>query len=97
NAVPSRVRALLRRCLQKDPARRLRDIADARFELEDDEDPESPQTTTGRPSINARIGFSLALMAAVAAISLGAFVYTRPAPAPPQIYRSSLLPPDGVN
>ncbi|HSC78148.1 MAG TPA: protein kinase [Candidatus Acidoferrales bacterium] len=32
---PPRVRDLLRRCLQKDPARRLRDIADARFEIED--------------------------------------------------------------
>jgi len=32
---PTRVRDLLRRCLQKDPARRLHDIADARLELED--------------------------------------------------------------
>ena len=32
---PARVRDLLRRCLQKDPARRLHDIADARLELED--------------------------------------------------------------
>ena len=30
---PSSVRRLLQRCLQKDPARRLRDISDARFEL----------------------------------------------------------------
>jgi Tol biopolymer transport system component len=32
---PSRMRSLLRRCLQKDPARRLHDVADARLELED--------------------------------------------------------------
>ena len=32
---PRRIRDLLRRCLQKDPARRLRDIGDARLELED--------------------------------------------------------------
>jgi len=32
---PRRVRDLLHRCLQKDPARRLRDIGDARLELED--------------------------------------------------------------
>ena len=32
---PGRVRDLLRRCLQKDPARRLHDIADARLEIED--------------------------------------------------------------
>ena len=34
-AVPQRVRNLLRRCLQKDPDRRLHDIADARLEIDD--------------------------------------------------------------
>ena len=34
-ASPSTVRRLLRRCLEKDPKRRLRDIGDARLELED--------------------------------------------------------------
>ena len=34
-ATPARVRALLRRCLQKDPGQRLHDIADARIELEE--------------------------------------------------------------
>ena len=33
--VPPRVRDLLRRCLQKDPNRRLRDIGDARIEIDD--------------------------------------------------------------
>jgi serine/threonine protein kinase len=32
---PPRLAALLRRCLQKDPARRLRDIGDARLEIEE--------------------------------------------------------------
>jgi serine/threonine-protein kinase len=32
---PPRITALLRRCLQKDPARRLRDIGDARLEIEE--------------------------------------------------------------
>jgi hypothetical protein len=31
---PSRVRELLRRCLDRDPHQRLRDIGDARLELE---------------------------------------------------------------
>ena len=34
-ATPARLRALLRRCLQKDPGQRLHDIADARIELEE--------------------------------------------------------------
>ena len=32
---PSRVRELLRRCLSKDPRKRLRDIGEARIQLED--------------------------------------------------------------
>jgi serine/threonine-protein kinase len=32
---PAKIRDLLRRCLQKDPARRLRDIGDARIEIEE--------------------------------------------------------------
>lgn len=34
-STPARVRYLLRRCLQKDPERRLHDIADARLEIEE--------------------------------------------------------------
>src|SRR5262249_30227334 len=33
--IPSNLQRLLRRCLEKDPKRRLHDIADARIELED--------------------------------------------------------------
>ena len=36
---PPAVRRLLRRCLEKDPKRRLRDIGDARLELEDESAP----------------------------------------------------------
>lgn len=35
SAVPLSVRRLLRRCLEKDPARRLRDLGDARLEIAD--------------------------------------------------------------
>src|SRR5206468_5650052 len=35
SATPPHVQRLLRRCLEKDPKRRLRDIADARAELDD--------------------------------------------------------------
>ena len=34
-STPARIRDLLRRCLQKDPQRRLHDIADARIEIEE--------------------------------------------------------------
>jgi serine/threonine protein kinase len=56
------VRALLRRCLHKDPDRRLRHIADARFNLEDAETLALPAP---RPSVPVRV-----LPWAVAACSL---------------------------
>jgi serine/threonine protein kinase len=34
-SIPAKIHHLLRRCLQKDPSRRLRDIGDARVEIED--------------------------------------------------------------
>src|SRR5439155_9668027 len=44
-ATPQHVRTLLRRCLQKDPQKRLRDIGDARFELEEPAPELMPATT----------------------------------------------------
>ena len=44
--VPEPVRRLLRRCLEKDPKRRLRDIGEARLTLED---PASSESTTRGP------------------------------------------------
>ena len=44
---PTSVRRLLRRCLQKDPARRLHHITDARLELDDAGDPVEPAAGTG--------------------------------------------------
>jgi len=47
DSTPADVVRILRRCLQKDPARRLRDIADARLEIEDRlASPESATTAT---------------------------------------------------
>ena len=49
---PPRVRRLLERCLAKDPKHRVRDIGDARFELDDAlGSPDAPlPTTTGAPA-----------------------------------------------
>jgi len=64
DATPPEVRRLLRRCLQKDPKQRLRDIGDARIELDDAlsgttrDDPASQQTSgiTRRAAIGALAG-----------------------------------------
>src|SRR5215472_5272515 len=68
------LRALLRRCLQKDPERRLRHIADARFNLEDAETLALPAP---RPAARTRIlpwtvaACSLAAAAALAWVAFG--------------------------
>jgi eukaryotic-like serine/threonine-protein kinase len=49
-ATPEEVRALLRRCLEKDRAHRLRDIGDVRLELEEAMTATSPKGPAGAPS-----------------------------------------------
>ena len=75
---PPHLRALLRRCLQKDPQRRLRDIGDLRLELEDliaapaQEEPARKQTgVTRRTAIAALSG------AAAGAAAMGVFAISR--------------------
>jgi len=51
-ATPMRVRVLLRRCLQKDPKQRLRDIGDARISLD--------EVISGAPEAASSVGVSLA-------------------------------------
>ena len=72
DAVPPHLRRLLRRCLQKDPARRLHHVADARVELEDalSEPTAATPATTEHPAAPTR--WLRALPWTVAALGLGA-------------------------
>jgi Tol biopolymer transport system component len=70
-ATPLSVRRLLRRCLEKDPKRRLRDAGDASLLLE--EDPDEARTVpvpVGRPG-RTPLFAAIALVALVAAAALG--------------------------
>jgi hypothetical protein len=71
-ATPATVRRVLERCLQKDPRNRLRDIGDARLDLEtsDAATPVEP----GSPTATLRRGQPLALIASLAAVSIVAIV-----------------------
>jgi len=72
---PAGVRRLLKRCLERDPKIRLRDIGDARFELipRGDEPPAVAATTTRRPWLIPALAVALlaALLAAVAGWTIG--------------------------
>jgi len=80
--LPARVGQLLRRCLQKDPQRRIRDAGDARLEIEDSlaELEEAPPTVPPAP---ARKRWWLAWAAstlgiAIATFALGRFLSLKP-------------------
>jgi len=85
---PRTLRRLIQRCLEKDPKQRLRDIGDARVELEDimrapgdDVDPvlAARQTNTWRQ--RTRWAGAMAALFAIAAAGLMWFAFTRPATA----------------
>ncbi len=75
DATPAHVRRLLRRCLQKDPRRRLRDIGDARAELEPpiDTDKDEPRIDADKRWRAVAIA-SLVLLAAAIAFGIVAMV-----------------------
>ena len=83
-ATPVSIRALLRRCLQKDRANRLRDIGDARFALEDASltAESSEKIQSGKPP---RITLTLVGLtaAALAALAIPAVRHLRETPPPP--------------
>jgi Tol biopolymer transport system component len=76
-ATPARIRELLRRCLQKDPKRRLHDIADARIEIEEAqavgpsaiETPALPAATAPRARVVWGVGGAIVGAALFAATS----------------------------
>jgi serine/threonine protein kinase/Tol biopolymer transport system component len=98
---PAPVRAVLRRCLEKDPARRLHDIADARIELEEALDsPGSTETAPARTSRGSPIVWGAAvLLAGVLGFFLawGIIQVSRPRPAPRAPLRASLTLPPGTS
>ncbi len=73
-ATPAIVRHVMRRCLEKDPQRRLRDVGDARIELEDTQaQPPGdlvPQAATKGRQIPAVVPWALAILLAVATLVL---------------------------
>ena len=87
--LPSAFERLVRRCLEKDPHRRLRDIGDARLELEDASTP----VVAGNASSSRPVAIALALSGVVAVALSLAGVFS--APAPKDVTRFAVvLPPD---
>ncbi|MFI5372080.1 MAG: protein kinase, partial [Candidatus Eisenbacteria bacterium] len=109
---PGRIRELLRRCLEKDARRRLRDIGDARIEIEDVQAQRASDSSiaaaatsaarTGRRWTRDATLVAIAAAVAVAGTLLANRLLERPAPLTPMRFEVAdapgmNLPPDGVN
>ncbi len=96
---PEKMRALLRRCLEKDPKQRLRDIGEARIALESIARGEDDAPTAATPGAAAR-GRSRAvwvLAALLCVTSAGWFLTARRAPVTEEhLLRASIVPPTGT-
>ena len=95
---PSGIGRVLRRCLEKDPRRRFRDIADVRLGIEDALAPELTRTgpavrSNGR--IRERLAWSLVAISLVSLAGHLAYVARKPAGAV-QITRFQVYPPANV-
>jgi serine/threonine-protein kinase len=88
-STPPGVRRLLRRCLERDPKQRLRDIGEARIALSRPADPPEPEGAAAGPR-RGRWGLAAAVALAVLAFAVG-FALRRPAPPP-----APLVGPDTV-
>jgi serine/threonine protein kinase/Tol biopolymer transport system component len=97
-STPAPIRRLLERCLERDPKKRLRDIGDARIEIDealkspraDDRDPIRSPPRRWRPLATAA---GAAVIVAGIAGAMAMRSLTAPAPGP--VARFSLEPPDG--
>ena len=89
--VPVQVRRLLKACLEKDPARRLRDIADA-WRLLD----EAPSEQTQAPGSRSRVPLVMSLVAATFALIAAAigYLYFRETPVVPSAVTFEIFPPE---
>jgi serine/threonine-protein kinase len=97
--LPSPIRRLLRRCLEKDPDRRLHHIADARLEIADARDASSEDDTVSTPVVRPLwtriLPWAVAAVAGVAAFALWASSGSRSS-TPPSVRRLELTLPPGV-
>ncbi len=94
DGVPVEVRRLLKKCLEKDPKKRLRDIGDV-WELL--EEPPAPAVAASIPAKSGRAAAGW-VAAAVVTLALGAlaFLHFRETPPPEHILRYTIAPPEGV-
>jgi Tol biopolymer transport system component/predicted Ser/Thr protein kinase len=97
NAVPAPVRGLVKRCLEKDPRRRLRDVGDARIELEAPAQDDAPARVRPARSVTAIVATAIS-GALLVGFAVGYFALGGASrPADRQVSRFVINLPDGVS
>jgi hypothetical protein len=95
---PPSIRRLLKRCLEKDPAKRLDSMAAARLEIDEALAEPSPEVVTPKTSVRGGRVWPLAVLAGIAALVAAVFTawLLRPAPlaAPAARTEFVILPPE---
>ena len=97
-ATPRAVRTLLRRCLEKDPKRRLRDIGDTGVELDDAAASDSSTATPGAAvrTQSWRAASAIVLATAIASgVATAAWLRARSSPVPHRPAQFMFAAPDG--
>jgi len=97
---PRAVRRLLRRCLEKDADRRLRDIADVKLEIDEafaaPESTESVERGAAPARGRLRLWQAIAATAILSAAALG-FLLWRAGTLPPRVIRATIAAPPGTS
>ena len=100
--VPATVRTVLRRCLEKDPSQRLRDIGDVRLAMQGafETTASVPADAAGVPQLRVwqrPVPAVLAGAALLAIGGIGVWTLSRPTPVAPRVERFAIPPPAPAN
>ena len=95
---PPAIRRVLRRCLEKDARKRIRDIADVRFDIAEAGEQPGPAGGPAAPAARKRerAAWALAGLSLVAVAALGIHGARRPAPSA-EVTRFQIYAPDGYS
>ena len=98
--VPAQARKLLRRCLEKDPKKRLRDIGEAQHLLESPVEQDVEQAfglhRQAKGLLYTKLAWGVAALAIVYALGVS-FLHFRETPPPEQTLRYTIAAPEGSN